>query len=113
MKQDQDWSSRYHREIRRASLAHSSGNEGMARVCARRAAGVVIEEFLIRQNLDYSHNVYQNLQLLIDLPEVKSEIRLIAQHLLLRVKSDFSLPINVDLIEEAKLLAHELVQIET
>ena len=113
MKINQDWYVLYRREIQQASIARTSGNEGMARVCARRAAGVVVEEFLKSRSLDSTQNAYQNLQLLMNLPEVKTEVRLVAQHLLLRVKPDFSLPIKTDLIEEAKWLAHELLQIET
>ena len=38
-----------HIEFERAASARRKGNEGQARVCARRAAGIAIREYLIRR----------------------------------------------------------------
>ncbi|HET6846162.1 MAG TPA: hypothetical protein VFH29_04970, partial [Anaerolineales bacterium] len=43
-----DWEQRFDRELSNAQTARTRGNEGQARVCARRAAGIVAAEYLER-----------------------------------------------------------------
>ena len=40
-----DWKEKLQKEFERAQIARASGNEGQARVCARRAAGIAIREY--------------------------------------------------------------------
>ena len=47
MNQYDDCKIKYDQEINRAEKARQDGNEGMARVCARRAAGIVVGEYLL------------------------------------------------------------------
>jgi len=44
-----DWKDKLEIEFERAETARSSGNEGQARVCARRAAGIAIREYYARR----------------------------------------------------------------
>lgn len=46
-----DWRSRLQAEFEQAVSAQSAGNEGQARVCARRAAGIAIREYVTRHGL--------------------------------------------------------------
>ena len=65
------WKVKYNYEIEHAISARKNGNEGMARVCARRAAGIIIGEYLNR--LGYSnltHSAYARLTLFYKLPEI-------------------------------------------
>ena len=41
-----DWRERVERELERGDAARAGGNEGMARVCARRAAGWAAQAYL-------------------------------------------------------------------
>ncbi|MCI0521552.1 MAG: hypothetical protein L0Z70_15010, partial [Chloroflexi bacterium] len=81
-----DWEARFAEEIRQAETARAAGNEGMARVCARRAAGIAIGEYLQRRGLpDPGPNAYNRIQRLASLREVAPEVSRVASHLLARV----------------------------
>ncbi len=82
----------------------------MARVCARRAAGLIIGEYLRRRQIPSpGPSAYDRLRLLLDLGGVPMQSRSIAEHLVRRVNQDFSLPDEYDLIEETRYLAQELL----
>lgn len=82
----------------------------MARVCARRAAGLIIGEYLRRRRIPSpGPSAYDRLRLLLDLAEVPMQSRSIAEHLVRRVNQDFSLPVESDLIQETRYLAEELL----
>ena len=104
-----DWESSFEQEIHQAEIARSVGNEGMARVCARRAAGIVIGEYLRRQGLsDFNPGAYERLRYLSSLPEISPQARRVVSHLLTRVTPEPSLPIDVDLIDETLWLKENL-----
>lgn len=104
------WVDRFHLEINRAEAARGRQNEGMARVCARRAAGIVIGEYLIRHNLpDPGASAYDRLRLLAQLASVSEETRMTAGHFLTRIDVDHNLPVDADLVAEAKWLASSLL----
>jgi len=44
-----DWQTEIEAEFEKAEGARRRGNEGQARVCARRAAGIAIREYLTRR----------------------------------------------------------------
>jgi hypothetical protein len=46
-----DWKEALEKELQMAADARARGNQGQARVCARRAAGVVIREYFLRRNV--------------------------------------------------------------
>lgn len=92
-------------ELQHAREARASGFEGRARVCARRAAGLAIREYLI-QNPKSFRSIS-----LFDLIADKTVRDLLPpkifdplQRLSLRVNEQFQLPAGVDLISDAKLV---------
>lgn len=104
------WLEQYQEEIEHAIQARQAGNEGMARVCARRAAGIVIGEYLQRNGIEVRRSsAYDRIQQFMSLNELSTELLTIAGHLSLRVTIDHQLPLEVDLISETKDLAQWLL----
>ena len=91
--------------------ARARGNEGQARVCARRAAGIAAREYFVRRGQTIrTPSAYDLLKLLIEDPSLRDDLRQIAAHLTLRVNEEFKLPVDIDLIVEAKKLCEGLVK---
>ena len=98
-------------EFDRATRARERGNEGQARVCARRAAGIAIRDYLTRQGIRPPGNsAYDLLNLIKDDPHLSSDLKQIAEHLTLRVTEEFKLPIDADLIAEARRFCEYLLK---
>jgi HEPN domain-containing protein len=105
------WREQIQKEFETAEQARAKGNEGQARVCARRAAGMAIREYLIRRGIrPPSHSAVDLLNLLKDDPLLSPHLKLIADHLTVRVTEAFKLPVNADLVAEAKTLCDELLK---
>jgi hypothetical protein len=103
------WHASYLHEIEQAGFARLSGNEGRARVCARRAASILIAEFLTRQGIQVpSSSAQVRLRYLSTLPGLSPATYEIISHLLMRVDGSFSLPDHIDLIADVQRLAQEL-----
>lgn len=97
-------------EFERATQARIKKNEGQARVCARRAAGIAIRDFLTRRgNQIPSMSAYDLLNLIKEETLLPSDLKLIADHLTLRVTEEFKLPIEADLVAEARKLCDWLL----
>lgn len=108
-----DWREEIQAEIERAEAARERGNEGQARVCARRAAGIAAREYLARQGeIVRTPSAYDLLNLLKDDPHLPPDLKQIAEHLTLRVNEEFKLPVNVDLIAESKKFCEEILKID-
>jgi hypothetical protein len=106
------WELLFLQEIQQAETARTAGKEGMARVCARRAAGIVIGEYLRRNGLsNVDSSAYDRLRYLYTLPEISPQTRLVISHLLTRVTPDHSLPLEVDLIAETRWLKNNLLSV--
>lgn len=104
-----DWKNQIEEELARAESARASKNEGQARVCARRAAGLAAREYLQRTGVPVRTNsAYELLKLLTDQPRLAPDLKRAAVHLTLRVTEEFKLPVEVDLIAEAKRLCNGL-----
>ena len=107
-----DWKTQINAEFEKAEQARARGNEGQARVCARRAAGIAIREYLLRRGMrPPSVSAYDLLNLLKGDPSLSSELQQIADHLTLRVTEEFKLPVNADLVAEARIFCEELLKI--
>lgn len=105
-----DWNAQLEREFERAAQARARGNEGQARVCARRAAGIAVREFYARRGQTIrTPSAYDLLQLLASEPDLSQELRQTARLLTLRVTEDFKMPVDVDLLEEARKLCDTLL----
>ena len=105
-----DWQTEIKAEFDKAEQARARGNEGQARVCARRAAGVAIRQYLSRQGIrPPSVSAYDLLNLLKDDARLSPDLRRIADHLTLRVNEEFKLPVDADLVAEARKFCDELL----
>ena len=106
-----DWQKKIDIEFQRAEEARAKNNEGQARVCARRAAGVAVREYLTRKGTPpRTASAYDLLNLLKDDPLLSPDLKLIADHLTLRVTEEFKLPVDADLIAEARTLCDTLLK---
>lgn len=92
-------------ELEKAEQARARGNEGQARVCARRAAGLAARDYFTRRGEQpRSASAYDVLRLLAEDPALPVPLREYAAHLTLRVDEQFKLPPGIDLIAEARAL---------
>ncbi len=106
-----DWKEQLQIEFERAEAARARGNEGQARVCARRAAGIAIREYYTRRGqLVRTPSAYDLLQRLADEPHLSPKLKQVSGYLTLRVTEEFKLPVDVDLIEEARKLCDGLLE---
>ncbi|HEX9839402.1 MAG TPA: hypothetical protein VGA72_08655 [Anaerolineales bacterium] len=98
-------------EFERAERARARGNEGQARVCARRAAGIAAREYFTRRGeIIRTPSAYDLLNMLAEEQSLSAELRQSARYLTRRVNEEFKLPVNVDLIAEAGKLCAELLK---
>lgn len=99
------------KEFEQAQKARSDNNEGRARVCARRAAGIAIRDYLTRKGISpSSQSAYDLLNLIKEEPLLPPDLKLVAEHLTLRVTEEFKLPIDADLIAESRQLCEWLLK---
>ncbi|MEO5887655.1 MAG: hypothetical protein ABIQ77_08330 [Anaerolineales bacterium] len=106
-----DWKVEMQVEFDRAAQARARGNEGQARVCARRAAGIAIREYLTRHAIrPPSTSAYDLLNLIKEDARLSPDLKRIANHLTLRVTEEFKLPVDVDLIAEARTFCEDLLK---
>jgi HEPN domain-containing protein len=106
-----DWKEKLQKEFELAESARARGNEGQARVCARRAAGIAIREYYARRGKNIrTPSAYDLLQMLANEPQISPEIRQVAGYLTLRVNEEFKLPVDVDLLAEARKLCDRLLK---
>jgi len=104
------WMDYTNSELFQAEEARQTGNEGRARVCARRAAGYIIGEYGLRKNILFpGESAYVRIKYLADQPDLPPKAREILKHMAIRTKPDHTLPIDVDLIAEVEALAMELL----
>ncbi len=105
-----NWSEQIQAEFERAEGARARGNEGRARVCARRAAGIAVREYFARQGRAVrTPSAYDLLNLLAEEPHLPADLKQAAVYLTLRVDEEFKLPADVDLIKEARKLCVRLL----
>jgi len=105
-----NWQEKIDEELTHAQIARSLGNEGKARVCARRAAGIAIGVYINKNHLqDPGQSVIDRLNYLHSLPNISSATRQSIEYLTQRVNEDYKLPKDVDLIEEAQKLITTLL----
>jgi HEPN domain-containing protein len=105
-----DWKAQLEQEFQRAAEARARGKEGQARVCARRAAGIAVREYYARRGQAVrTPSAYDLLQLLRDEPQLPPALKQAAAFLTLRVTEEFKLPVDVDLLNEARKLCDGLL----
>lgn len=105
-----DWKTQLTNELQMAADARAVKNEGKTRVCARRAAGVAIREYLTRRGVKPpSVSAYDLLKVLEEMDETPADLRQASAYLRLRVTEEFRLPVEVDLVSEAKKICTALL----
>ncbi len=99
-------------ELLQAEQARAQGYTGRARVCARRAAGIAAREYLNFMGIAYNDpSAVAVLELLRRAENSPAPIKMPIDYLLMRVDTDYNLPVDVDLIEQAKTLISVLEKI--
>jgi hypothetical protein len=105
-----DWKDYTNAELNQAELSRQSGNEGRARVCARRAAGHIIIEYYRRTGtVSPGEGAYSRIQHLSTQPGISDRSREILKRLMLRVTPEHTLPVEADLISDVHMLAKDLI----
>jgi hypothetical protein len=105
-----DWKSLTEEELKIADSSRYAGNEGKARVCARRAAGYIANEYLKRKGIQLQTNsALSRIRYLISIPDITLETKTILEHFLIHTTPEHKLPVDVDLIEEVYWMANELL----
>jgi len=96
-------------ELLLAKQSRIEGNEGRARVCARRAAGAAAQGYLLKTGYcEQIENIMESLRSMkreLDLPE---RVEMAIDFLLQRVDLDHNLPPEIDLIAEAETVIEYL-----
>jgi hypothetical protein len=98
------WKLEFEAEMRAAVKARAAGNEGKARVCARRAAGILVGEYFDQRNILPATSAIKRLEILYHLPGSSAEVQQIVEHLLRPVDQNHLLPSSIDLLAETRML---------
>lgn len=106
-------------EIEAAKQAAAVGNEGMARVCARRAAGWAIQIHLHQQGIDLNTpSAFEYIKYYGQLEEISEEHKKILSYLQTRVEKEsldadsfWPLP-DIDLVEQAENFVKQLISLK-
>lgn len=107
-----DYRQQIRHELALAESSRAQGLEGRARVCARRAAGLVVRAYLEEHGEPApTGNALELLRAFAARPEITPQARTVIEHLLVRVAPDYQLPISVDLIAETRRLADLLIPV--
>lgn len=96
--------------MQQAGQARADGLEGRARVCARRAAAAAIQEYYRRQapgGCVPRRSALEWIEALKDDPAA-AHLRETLELFLIRVRPDFQLPVEADLLAEIRGLVNHL-----
>jgi hypothetical protein len=100
-------------ELLLAKQSRIEGNEGRARVCARRAAGAAVKLYLKEKDLvSNSDSALQSLNVFRAKVKLPNRIDTAVSWLVQRVDEKYNLPEDVDLISEANLVLEYLEGID-
>jgi hypothetical protein len=98
-------------ELDQAYLFRARGNEGRARVCARRAAGWAVAAFRQQRSGVETHlNAYHQLRWFRKFEEMPIELRNAADRLTKHVTPSHELPHRQDPLEDAEMIVHALLK---
>jgi hypothetical protein len=97
-------------ELEQARQSRTSGNEGKARVCARRAVGFALAAHIHEKYAQpASRNAYLNLKWFAAQDDVPAELRLAAERLSTHVGADHVVPFKEDPLNDAQVLIEALL----
>lgn len=102
----EDLHERISRELKHARASRLQGNEGKARVCARRAAGWAVESVYEKDASEVAReaNAYHFLLWFKEQEQIPREIRAAALRLTTRVSEEFNLPFEQDPLDDAEFI---------
>jgi hypothetical protein len=110
MPDQSNWNIEFLKEIEQARISRQSGNEGRARVCARRAAGIAAGEYLSQIQPDYQiKGALENLTNLQSHLSISKNIKDSISLFIIHVDYEHNLPVDVDLIEKAVEIRDKLL----
>lgn len=113
MSKEYHWLETAKSELDMAESARVLGNEGMARVCSRRAAGIALGEFFRRRGeVDPGPSAIDRINQLLQTSDIDIDNKERAYRLTVRVNEDHQLPGDHDLIAETRDLIHGLLDAE-
>lgn len=105
------------KELRNAHLAAEEGNEGLARVCARRAAGWAIRAWLNDKGVELNTpSAFEYIRHLKEQPDTPPKIKNILEHLTAKAahkegSDEHIFPVSIEVfIKEAHWLAEQMLQ---
>jgi hypothetical protein len=100
-----DWPRQVEAELTHAEQARAAGNEGRARVCARRAAGILAREYFSQLgSLPHTSSAVELLRRLQLDPTLPANAYELVRHLTQQVDGGFQLPPDVDLLSDVRTL---------
>ncbi len=98
------------KELKDANRARIDGNEGRARVCARREEGWAVSVTRsLNEEREIESNAYDMLQWLARQADTPSAVRSAATRLTARVSHDHTLPFPEDPLEDARMICEALL----
>jgi len=113
-----DWQTKIENELQLAWKARAQGNEGRARVGARRAAGWAIQQFLKREGVELeTPSAYEYIQHLRKRDGLPPRWRSVLDHLVTKVEKDSRegeayWPLDADLLAETRWLVEQLLGVQ-
>lgn len=107
----ENWKRNTLAELKIANDARAGGNEGRARVCARRAAGCIAGEYLERSGLAVdTPSALAKLKKVAASPQTPPHVLETINHFLIHMTPEHKPPIDVDLINDVYVLSVELLE---
>ncbi len=106
-----NWQQDFRVEMERAEKAREEGIERRARAAARRAANVVLGEYLRRRGISpVGMTIQQRSAIVLQERDLPERARVILRHMLMRIRPTCDFPEDIDLLSEAQELAHLLLE---
>ncbi len=103
------WQEQIERELGKAAEGLQNGNDGLARVCARRAVAVAMHLWSTQQDRSGSQgDAMHQLRLIQEHPTFPLPIREAPQRLLTKVTEQQRLPMTTDPITDARVILDHL-----
>jgi hypothetical protein len=100
------------KEFSRAAHAREIGNEGMMRVCARRAAGIAIAHWLqSHPREDWGLDAMSQLRSLQLDDSIPRSVRDAAMRLITKITEQFAAPFSTHPIEDSKIIINHLMEV--
>ena len=99
----------FQRELDHGRNARRENNEGMARVCARRAAGILVRAYYESKGVDLpGASALNHLRALATAPDEPRGVQEVARHFIRQIDHDHVLPEGIDLLAEVEWLRSAL-----